>query len=194
MGLAPPKRPEAPRHSWRHVWSLPAGGRLRAEAGSTEPMRPSGSRHLGRAACGCRVLALLPARELKHKGLPVPPSQGGAPGGRCEVRDSWPLLPFAVGGGGGFPRLPESSELVWAVCGHTPWSLSLASPAVPEPRAPSHQSGPKPAPPSLCSPPPAQETVPSSAGHGLPAGLQSQGSAASPQEPSSPALRPSPAF
>ena len=25
------------------------------------------------------------------------------------------------------PRLPESSELVWAACGHTPWSLSLTS-------------------------------------------------------------------
>lgn len=31
----------------------------------------------------------------------MPPSGGGAPGGCCEVRDSWPLLPFAGAGEGG---------------------------------------------------------------------------------------------
>lgn len=120
----------------------------------------------------------------RWRGLLVPPSGGGAPGGCCEVRDSWPLLPFAGAGEGGVPRLPASSELVWAGCGHTPWSLSLASPTVPEPRAPSHQSGPKPAPRSLCTTlPPAKETMPSSAGHGLRAGLRSQGLAGSPRSP-----------
>ena len=92
-----------PGSTWHRIQSLRGGGRLRAEASTRGPLRQSGSRRLGRAAFGSGGSgpAACPGVESTNCcwedrpwGLLVPPGGGGAPGGRGEVRDSWPLLPF----------------------------------------------------------------------------------------------------